>query len=171
MAVSQEEFRKALGHFATGVTLITVARGPAQVHGMTVNAFASVSLDPALVLICVDRTARTYPLLLAGERFGVNVLREEQGEVARYYADVSQDHETPVHLGVRYSFTQRGTPLLEPCLAQLECRRVATHEAGDHTIFIGAVEQAGIGEGRPLLFYRGQLRQLEAGSSAGREKG
>lgn len=161
MSISQEEFRQALGHFATGVTVITVFRGQGLVHGMTANAFASVSLDPPLVLVCVERTARSFPLLLEQKRFGVNVLREDQQALARYYADAAQDHETAQHLGVRYETTPRGTPLLADCLARLECTLVATHEAGDHTIFVAEVERASVQGGRPLLFYRGKFPSLE----------
>ena len=162
MGVSQTEFRQALGHFATGVTVITVARGAGQVHGMTANAFTSVSLDPPLVLVCVARSSRTHPLLLAQRRFGITVLREEQQAVARYFADVSQDHEAPAHLGIRYRQTERGTVLLEPCLAQLECLLRTSQDAGDHTLFLAEVESVAVHEARPLLFYRGQYRQLGA---------
>jgi flavin reductase (DIM6/NTAB) family NADH-FMN oxidoreductase RutF len=161
MAISKDEFRHALGHFATGVTVITVVRGPEQVHGMTANAFASVSLDPPLVLVCVEHTARSFPLLREQRRFGVNVLREDQLALARYFADATQDHETAQHLGVRYETSTRGTPLLADCLARLECALVATHEAGDHTIFVAAVEEVSVREGRPLLFYRGKFPSLE----------
>ena len=164
MTISQDEFRQALGHFATGVTVITIDRGQRQVHGMTANAFASVSLVPPLVLVCVDHSARSHPLLKEQKRFGVNVLKEGQEALARYFADVNQSHETAAHLGVRYSFTERGTPLLETSLAQLECALVAAHEAGDHTIFVGQVEHAATREGRPLLFYRGRYSKLETGA-------
>lgn len=161
MTVSQDEFRQALGHFATGVTVITVVRDAGLVHGMTANAFASVSLDPPLVLVCVERTARSLPLLLEQRRFGVNVLREDQEALARYYADATQDHETAQHPGIRYKTTPRGTPLLADCLARLECALAATHEAGDHTIFVAEVEACSIQGGRPLLFYRGKFPGLE----------
>jgi flavin reductase (DIM6/NTAB) family NADH-FMN oxidoreductase RutF len=163
MAVSTDEFRQALGHFPTGVTVITVNRGQGEVHGMTANAFTSVSLVPPLVLVCVDHNARTHPLLKEQRRFGVNVLEEQQEALARYFADTHQSQEAAAHLGVRYSFTDRGTPLLQNCLAQLECALVAAHEAGDHTIFVGQVEQLATREGRPLLFYRGRYSQLETG--------
>jgi flavin reductase (DIM6/NTAB) family NADH-FMN oxidoreductase RutF len=165
MAISQEEFRQTLGHFATGVKVVTVVRGQGQVHGMTANAVSSVSLLPPLVLVCVDHSARTYSLLKEQKRFGINVLGEQQEALARYYADTNLDHETAVHLGVRYSYTERGTPLLEDCLAQLDCTLVAVHEAGDHTIFVGEVEGAAVRDGRPLLFYCGQFRRLEANST------
>lgn len=163
MAVSQEEFRRTLGHFATGVTVITIVREGELVHGMTANAFCSVSLEPPYVLVCVDHRARSFALLKQRGGFGVNVLREEQEAVARYFADPDQDHETARRLGVHFHFTERGTPLLADCLAQLECTVAAAHEAGDHTIFIGRVEEASVHEGRPLLFYGGRYRALDTG--------
>ena len=86
MTVTKEEFRKALGRFATGVTVITVTKDNGAVHGVTVNAFASVSLDPPLVLVCMDHRSHTLPLLHARKRFGVNVLAEGQRAIAEYYA-------------------------------------------------------------------------------------
>jgi len=164
MGVSQEEFRKALGHFATGVTVITVARGSGLVHGMTANAFASVSLQPPLVLVCVDHSAHTRPFLLEQKRFGVNVLRDDQAELSRYYAEAELKDEVAAELGVRYLYTDCGTPLLADSLARLECAVVATYEAGDHTIFLAEVEQASVEEARPLLFYRGKYHRLGAPS-------
>jgi flavin reductase (DIM6/NTAB) family NADH-FMN oxidoreductase RutF len=84
--------------------------------------------------------------------------------MARSFADGKQDHETASRLGVHYTFTERGTPWLESCLAQLACRLVRAHQAGDHTIFVGEVEQAAIHKGRPLLFYGARYRRLKAAS-------
>ena len=92
MSVTQAEFRKAMGSFATGVTIITVDFED-EVHGMTANAFTSVSLDPMLVLVCVDRSARTHAHLHAKKRFGVNVLAEHQRAISEYYARPERTHE------------------------------------------------------------------------------
>lgn len=161
MGITPEEFRKALGYFATGVTVVTVARGEGSVHGMTANAFSSVSLEPPLILVCVEHSARTYPLLQQCQSFGVNVLHEGQQAVARYFADADQDHETRVPAGVDYCWSERGTPLLRDCLVQLDCTLADSHKAGDHTVFFGEVSRAEVREGRPLLFHRGQFCQLE----------
>jgi flavin reductase (DIM6/NTAB) family NADH-FMN oxidoreductase RutF len=150
MTLTGEEFRRALGHFATGVTVVTVRRSQESIHGMTANAFTSVSLEPPLVLVCVDHRARSHPLLLEQKCFGINVLREDQEPLARYL-----DHETAGRLGVEYATSERGTPLLKDCLARLDCTLVATHEGGDHTLFVGRVEQANTGTGRPLLWWPG----------------
>ena len=161
MGVGRDDFRKALGCFATGVTVITVARAAGGVHGMTANAFCSVSLEPPLVLVCVDHSSDTHPLLRAARRFGVSVLREDQQAVARYFAETEKSSQGAERLGVRYRVTARGTPLLEAALAQLDCAVVAAHEAGDHTIFIGEVEEATVAPAAPLLFYAGIYRRLK----------
>lgn len=165
MTLTGKEFRRVLGHFATGVTVVTVRRSRDLIHGMTANAFTSVSLEPPLVLVCVDHRARSHPLLLEQERFGINVLRDNQEPLARYFADSEQDHETGGKLGVAYAASERGTPWLQDCLARLDCTLVETHPGGDHTLFIGRVEQASTGTGRPLLFYRGKFGVLADGAT------
>lgn len=162
MSPNPEAFRRAMGRFATGVTVITIPEDEDRVHGMTANAVTSVSLDPLLVLVCIDHRAHTLALLQQRKQFGINILTEEQETLSRYYARPDRDHQGALRLGVRYRYTQRGTPMLEECLAWLDCRVVATHEAGDHTIFIGQVEELFVGEGRPLLFYGGRYRRLDA---------
>jgi flavin reductase (DIM6/NTAB) family NADH-FMN oxidoreductase RutF len=165
MAVTQAEFRKALGSFATGVTVITVDR-EGEVHGMTANAFASVSLDPPLVLVCVDQRARTHAHLHSKKRFGVNVLAQDQQAVSEYYARAAQDHQHAEHeAGARFDRTAHGTPVLHGALAYLECRLHTAQDAGDHTIFIAEVEEVVVRDGDPLLYYRGKYGAIE-GSDA-----
>src|SRR5271168_1680016 len=116
MGITQAEFRKALGSFATGVTVITVDY-EGEVHGMTANAFTSVSLDPLLVLVCVDHRARTHTDLHARKRFGVNVLSENQQAVSEYYALPSPTHQrAEQEAGARIDRTQHGTPVLHGAL-------------------------------------------------------
>ncbi len=160
MTVTKEEFRKALGRFATGVTVITVTKDNGAVHGVTVNAFASVSLDPPLVLVCIDHRSRTLPLLHARKRFGVNVLTEDQRAIAEYYARAEKNPEETRDLGVRFANSEGGAPKLEGCLAYLSCHVVSTQEAGDHTVFIAQVVQAFVREGQPLLFSAGKYGTL-----------
>ena len=162
MPTRETEFRTVLGQFATGVTVITVAGGGGRVHGMTANAFASVSLSPALVLVCIDESARTHPLIHKHKCFGVNVLGEEHQDLAEYFARPVEDHERAERLGIAYWFTERGTPMLKDSLAYLDCTVVSSHDEGDHTVFIGAVEELGYRAGRPLLFFRGKYNRLEA---------
>jgi flavin reductase (DIM6/NTAB) family NADH-FMN oxidoreductase RutF len=162
MGVSQAEFRKTMGSFATGVTVITVDY-EGEVHGMTANAFASVSLDPMLVLVCVDHKARTHTHLHARKRFGVNVLAENQRAVSEYYADPNPDHRyAEREAKARFDRTQHGTPVLHGALAYLECRLHTAQDAGDHTIFIAEVEDVVVRAGDPLLYFRGEYRNIGA---------
>jgi len=166
MSVTQAEFRRALGTFATGVTIITVDDGGA-VQGMTANAFASVSLDPLLVLVCVDRKAQTHAHLRARKRFGVNVLAAGQRAVSEYYAKPPHTPDrAEQEAGAHFDRTHHGTPVLHGALAYLECRLHTTQDAGDHTIFIAEVEEVVVREGEPLLYFRGQYRKMEAASIA-----
>jgi flavin reductase (DIM6/NTAB) family NADH-FMN oxidoreductase RutF len=160
MVATQGEFRKALGSFATGVTVITVDY-EREVHGMTANAFTSVSLDPLLVLVCVDHRARTHAHLHARNRFGVNVLAENQRAISEYYADPNPDHRHAEQIaGARFDRTKHGTPVLHGALAYLECRLQTAQDAGDHTIFIAEVEDVVVREGDPLLYFRGAYRKI-----------
>jgi flavin reductase (DIM6/NTAB) family NADH-FMN oxidoreductase RutF len=160
---SASEFRLALGQFATGVTVATAARGPNQVHGMTANAFTSVSLDPLLILICVSQSAQLLPLLNRHKRFGVNILKDNQQAISEYFAQTEDDAALESNLGIRYRWTQSGIPLLEDALAHLACIVVASYIAGDHTIFIAEVESLEIFDGEPLLYLRGDYRRLAGG--------
>ncbi len=160
MGVTQAEFRNAMGSFATGVTVITVDY-EGEVHGMTANAFTSVSLDPLLVLVCVDHRARTHTHLHARKRFGVNVLAENQRAVSEYYASATPTHKNAEQeAGARFDRTQHGTPVLYGALAYLECRLHTAQDAGDHTIFIAEVEDVVVREGDPLLYFRGEYRKI-----------
>lgn len=164
MSLDSADFRKAMGCFATGVTIITLSMDGevhGEVHGMTANAFASVSLDPPLVLVCVDQRAITHAHLHAKKRFGVNVLGEDQRAISEYYANPERTHErAEVEAGARFERTRHGTPMLHGSLAFLECRLHSAQEAGDHTIFIAEVEDVVVRDGDPLLFFRGQYRQI-----------
>lgn len=156
--ITQEEFRRAMGCFATGVTVITVDHD-GEVRGMTANAFASVSLDPLLVLVCVDHTAQTHARLHAKKRFGVNVLSASQRAVSEYYAlpEHLQEHTKS---SAQFDRTAHGTPVLHGALAYLECRLHTAQDAGDHTIFIAEVEEARVREGEPLLYFQGNYRSV-----------
>jgi flavin reductase (DIM6/NTAB) family NADH-FMN oxidoreductase RutF len=160
MNLTASEFRKAMGTFATGVTIVTVDLD-GGVHGMTANAFTSVSLDPMLVLVCVDHSTRTHAHLHAKKRFGINVLCEDQRAISEYYARPERSHEhAEEEAGARFERTKHGTPMLQGSLAYLECRLHSAEEAGDHTIFIAEVEDVVVQEGEPLLFFRGKYREV-----------
>jgi flavin reductase (DIM6/NTAB) family NADH-FMN oxidoreductase RutF len=168
MPLNSFEFRKAMGCFATGVTIITVdieggSHGEVhgEIHGMTANAFASVSLDPPLVLVCVDHSTRTHAHLHAKKRFGINVLCETQRAISEYYARPERTHErAEQEAGARFDRTPHGTPILHGSLAYIECRLHSAQDAGDHTIFIAEVEDVVVREGQPLLFFRGEYRKV-----------
>jgi flavin reductase (DIM6/NTAB) family NADH-FMN oxidoreductase RutF len=153
------EFRRTLGMFATGVTIVTTEAG-GDVHGMTANAFMSVSLSPPLVLISVDRRARMHVLLHEGKRYGISVLGEDQEALSDHFAGRA-DGEPPE---ARFHVV-RETPLVEGAVAHLVARVVRSYWGGDHSLFLGQVEYARYREGTPLLFHGGRYEQLLAGAS------
>ena len=154
--VSPEEFRAALGRFASGVTVITVPTADGGVHGMTASAFCSVSLRPPLVLVCVDHLTETYLHLRERCCFGVSMLREDQEAWSEFFADPERNPDAANRLGITYRNMHSGMPVLAKALAQLDCKVVEAHPAGDHSIFVGHVEEVSVQEGTPLLYFRGR---------------
>lgn len=148
-----------MGHFATGVTLITTAHD-GQVRGMTANSVASVSLDPLSVLVCVNHEAITCGLLAASGTFCVNVLTLEQEALAR--ACARPDTPEAALEGVPYHPGLTGAPILPDALAFLDCRVTASFEYGTHTVFIGEAVSLGTEGGEPLLFFQGRYARIEA---------
>lgn len=157
MSLDPDTFRAVLGRFATGVTVVTATDTDGRNHGMTVSAFSSVSLHPPLVLMCIEHSASMHALLVETEHFAVNVLSSGQEEIARRFAATGAQRFT----GVGYTRGEQNVPILADVLAYVECRRVAVHEGGDHTIIIGETETAVVRDARPLLYYRGGFAQLE----------
>jgi flavin reductase (DIM6/NTAB) family NADH-FMN oxidoreductase RutF len=154
------EFRKALGHFTTGVTVVTVEREPGKIHGMTANSFTSVSLDPMLILVCVDQRAKLLPLLEGKKCFGISVLKAGQEAISEYFAKGEQSAEAEERLAIRYRWTPSEVPIIEDTLLHFSCKLITSHVAGDHTIFVGEVEDAEVHEGEPLLYFRGEYRRI-----------
>jgi flavin reductase (DIM6/NTAB) family NADH-FMN oxidoreductase RutF len=152
-AVNPTDFRNALGRFATGITIVT-ALHQGEVRGITVNAFMSVSLEPPMVLVSVDRKAKAHAVLAASDRYGISVLGEEQAHFSNHFAG----REAHV-ANIPYTYLD-GFPLIEGAVTHLLCRLADTHDVGDHTLFIGRVERLTWREGRPLLFYTGAYGQL-----------
>jgi flavin reductase (DIM6/NTAB) family NADH-FMN oxidoreductase RutF len=148
------EFRKTLGMFATGVTVVTTQVGE-QLHGMTANAFMSVSLQPPLVLISVDHRARMNGLLHEGMRYGISVLGDDQEELSEHFAGRVSSGRAEAQFVV-----VRDTPLVEGAVAHLVARVVRCYWGGDHSLFLGQVEYARYNEGRPLLFHGGRYGRL-----------
>ncbi len=156
MTVDPDAFRAILGRFASGVTVVTVVDERGRDHGMTVSAFASVSLHPPLVLICVDDEASIRPVIDKAKCFGVNILAADQEALSRRFAAKCDRFD-----GLAYHRGDSGVALLGGTMAWLECEVVARHQAGDHEIVIGRVESGENSEDRPLLYYRGGYAQLE----------
>lgn len=154
--IAPAEFRRVLGHFATGVTVVTTCDGDARPTGLTASAFTSVSLDPPLILVCVDHKSQTYPWLQERGLFAINVLTSDQELLSRKFASTRLDKFD----GVPFRLSPLGLPLIDGALAHLECTTLHTYPAGDHTIFVGRVEEAAAGPGEPLLYYRGQYDRL-----------
>lgn len=159
------DFRRTLGRFATGVTVVTMLAhdetltrsgddAPERAFGITVNAFMSVSLEPALIAIGIDKTARAHATLLAAERFGVSVLAEDQRDLSDHFAGRRVDP------GLAPYVAMAGFPVIDGAVAQLVCRAYKAVDAGDHTIFLGEVVALGHDAGRPLIFHAGRYDQL-----------
>jgi flavin reductase (DIM6/NTAB) family NADH-FMN oxidoreductase RutF len=148
-------FRRALGRFATGVTVVTTQHEE-NVHGMTANAFISVSLDPPLILVSVDNRSNLHRIMQGRGRYGVSVLAENQEIFSRHFAGRLVE-------GLQVPFiTRHGVPLLEGAVAYFVAQVVDAHPSGDHTLYIGKVEHFEASDGRPLLFHSGQYQQLRA---------
>jgi flavin reductase (DIM6/NTAB) family NADH-FMN oxidoreductase RutF len=126
-------------------------------HGMTVSAFCSLSLQPPLVLLCIEHTASVHRALTTAPGFVVNILSARQEQIARRFSIVDIDRFE----GVGFTRSSNGYPILEDVLGLIECRRFALHDGGDHTIVVGEVEATNIETGTPLLYYRGGYAQLE----------
>ena len=159
MAVSNEAFRKLLGSWATGVTVVT-ARDGERVHGMTVSAFTEVSLEPPLVLVCAEREANTRPFIDAGGVFAVNVLAEGQEAISDKFA--SKKDEWTRFDSLDFELGGNGAPILSGVVGSLECRVVAAHEHGDHIVYVGHVEAVQYSERPPLLYYAGTYGRFDA---------
>src|SRR5262249_1048605 len=133
MPISKELFRKVLGHFATGVTVVTTRHHTSEPWGFTVNSFTSVSLDPPLVLLCVAVASESHAAMTNANYFAVNFLRENQQDISRHFASRSPERFKTVP----HTDSTHGCPLFEGCLGYVECKKVAAHLHGDHTIIIG----------------------------------
>jgi flavin reductase (DIM6/NTAB) family NADH-FMN oxidoreductase RutF len=158
----QHDFRKVLGQFATGVTIITATTDGSPV-GVAANSFTSVSMDPPLVLFCVSRSSSTWPRIEQARRFAVNILGEHQEELCRLFATPGADRfgATEWHVGAG------GSPVLDDVLAYLDCEFWAEYDGGDHIIVVGLVLDLGVlRDTGPLLFFRGRYGRLHIGDHA-----
>jgi len=151
LAFDRSEFRRVLGHWTTGVAVLTTTTPDGRPCGLTANAFCSVSLEPPLVLVCVAHDADTYACIEESRTFAVNVLRADQERTARRFATFEIDRKFD---GVAYRQAISGAPILDDALAWVDCRIYDSHIAGDHTIYVGEVLEADAVDGVPLAYYR-----------------
>jgi 3-hydroxy-9,10-secoandrosta-1,3,5(10)-triene-9,17-dione monooxygenase reductase component len=150
-------FRTVLGHFATGVSVVTAMDGEEPV-GMACNSFTSVSLDPALVLFCAAKSSTTWPRIQAQKKWAANILAEDGEQICRLFAEKGADR----FAHIAYTSGRTGAPLLDAAIAFVDCETVAEHDAGDHLLVVGSVVELGYApEGKPLLFYRGGYGRFE----------
>jgi flavin reductase (DIM6/NTAB) family NADH-FMN oxidoreductase RutF len=163
LSIDPTEYRSIIGRLPTGVTVITAAVD-GRLHGMTANAVTSLSLEPPMVLVCIDQKAHAHGVLERAGAFAVNVLGEHQEQVSRLFS-VSEEPEPGRLRGVAFTIGRTGAPLLADCVAYLECRVREIAAGGDHSIFMGEVIHQGVvSDAPPLLFFRGQYRAV-AGDS------
>ena len=159
--VDADEYRNALGHFATGVTVVTYAADGAD-HGITVNSFASLSLDPPLVLWNCDVSAESHDMIPEAGHYAVNVLTAEQEWLSTRFAGEHREMDDPFHdVPVRRGET--GAPIIEGSLSYVDCSLEETFAGGDHSILVGRVEDMGVAAdgADPLLFYQGEYRSID----------
>ena len=156
MAIDSREIRNVMGHFATGVAVVTTKDNAGLPFGLTVNAFTSLSLNPPLVAVCIDKAAQCYSCFHESKVFAVNVLSEEQEELSRRFASKGIDkfQEIKWHRG------KNDIPLLDGAIGYIECKVANIYEGGDHTIFLGEIVCVSATEDRPLLFFKGKYHRL-----------
>ena len=152
MPIRSDEFRQILGHWVTGVAVVASRADDGEPCGFTANSFTSLSLDPPLVLVCVDRAGNSHDCIRAAGIFAVNVLGADREVLARRFAAVDQVGK---FVDVPYSSAVTGAPVLDEAVAWVDCRVSQEYPGGDHTIFVGEVVAAGAPTGDPLIFYRG----------------
>ena len=156
MSIDHTELRRVMGHFATGVTVITTRDVDGKPYGLTANALCSVSLAPPLLLVCIDKRAESYPAFERSGLFAINILGLGHEDLSRRFAVSGGDK----FVDVSYRSGTTGVPVLEGVLGVVECRVVAGYDAGDHTIYVGEVQHMEASQGDPLLFFRGKYRRL-----------
>lgn len=156
MAIDKDVFRRVLSHFAAGVTVVTTVDREERPHGLTATAFTSVSLEPPLVLVCVDKQAETYSQFEPAGVFAVNFLSLEQRDISQRFATHGGDKFS----GLSWRRGGLGAPLLDGTIGHVECRIRHWYDAGDHTIMVGEIESADAGDGEPLLHFRHDYRRV-----------
>ena len=151
-------YRRACSLFATGITVVTTVDAHGHPHGMTVNSFSSVSLDPPLILVCIDLKNAILGHFLTSAWFAVNILGEHQEDVSRRFSTAAQNRFN----GMDWRRSDSGVPLLAGVLAEMECAVAKTFEVGDHAVLIGEVRRAAYREGKPLVYFNSSYRNIES---------
>lgn len=165
MPFDSKEFRRACGQFATGVTIVTARATDGTPVGLTANSFTSVSLEPPLVLVCVDKKIGSYQAFREGAPYAVHVLAEDQADLSTRFATRGTDK----FAGLAWREGLDGVPILPDYIALFECRVVHAYDGGDHTIFVGRVENLEVAhpDRPPLLFFRGRYASIRSEGAAG----
>ncbi len=156
MAVEQEDFKNAMSRFASGVTVVSTKDAAGKLHGITVSAFCSVSLEPPMVLICIEKSTVSHYAFEESSVFVVNILRDSQADASERFAAPFEDkfEEVEFYPGIE------GIPVLKDALASLECRLTFSYHGGDHSIFVGQVENVTVNDGDPLVYFCGEYSGL-----------
>ena len=155
MPIDDAAFKAAMSHFASGVTIVTTEHDGTP-FGMTVASFASLSLHPPLVLICIEKSVKTHDAIAAAGKFGVSILSQDQAEISSRFASKRDDKFE----GVSTFRGSQGVPLIDRALTAIECRIQQQLPGGDHSIFVGEVVAITTAEGSPLLYYRSGYREM-----------
>lgn len=161
MAFDPRMFRQTMSQFASGVTVVSTNH-EGILYGLTVASFCSLSLEPPLILVCIDKKSNTHSMMEKSGIFAVNILNSEQQDVSRLFADPATEGRR--FEMVRYRVGESGAPIIEPSLASIDCRVADTHDGGDHTIFVGEViDLAYDEEAEPLIYWRSGYHDLGHG--------
>lgn len=152
--INQDMFRSAWGNFATGVSVITTIESNGEIHGMTANGIASVSLEPMLVMVAIGHSTNTHDIIKSSGKYGINILSDQHVDIGKHFASSIKEFDPDIL--AKFSLTTNGIPFLKGALASMDCRVVKQHTEGDHTIFIGEVLDVVVNEGQPILFHKGK---------------
>ena len=156
MAITNDEFKAALSRFASGVTVVTTKDNQGNLHGLTVSAFCSVSMTPPLILVCIQKITPSHYAFEESGVFVVNILSESQQDISNQFA---YKHEDKFE-GISSRTGIENLPVLEDCLVNLECRLKNCYDGGDHTIFVGEVENITLQNEKPLVYFYGNYREI-----------
>ncbi len=157
MPVDDAQFKMAMSHFASGVTIVTTEH-EGKSYGLTVASFASLSLHPPLVIVCIEKAVKSYNAINASGKFGVSILSSEQSDLSNRFASKLDDK----FAGAATTRGELGIPLIDGALCTIECRLRDQLPGGDHTIFVGEVVGVHAREGAPLVYFRSGYRQINA---------